>query len=218
MPNLKIRQPSVLNDQTRHLPPTFLAAGRVQAKVNGTTVVSVQVVVQTYPLGGPLGHEQMPVQKLLKLTRDHYCARLRWIVRLQNVHAGMPQRFRLTVRGLDAASVAVPGVADSVDFWIGSYPGHHPSPSVDFPPSGYHMTADDKNYFLAWGGSTLPITEASLGSAPATNVEWSGSPDNSWWAEFDGCGVSPGPDADGYWLKVCNAEGCTASTYVVHVD
>jgi len=108
----------------------------------------------------------------------------------------------MTVEAFERGT-ANPVACSYVDLWLN--PNTNGAPTIDWPErDGYTIEGPERDYFVTWGSSNLPITSVTLGSAPAQIVEWYEDVD-FWWATFSP-GTAPG-SMNNVTLLASNADG-----------
>jgi hypothetical protein len=218
MAKLKILHPRGHTTEARSLPNVFVVAGTVRSKdasgAGARKIRRVEATVRHIMAGGGVGQPIEVEQRMLRLApAGGNGRRLRWAILVKlKTPSSMPVRSRLTVIGYDVAG-AVPQFEDEFDGWIGRVPTARLVPSVDMPWNGYPIQGDERLYFIAYGGSELPMVAVTIGGRSFDHMEWYGSPDNFWWAEFIGLGADPGTDT-GLTFMAENTDGSNNSNTV----
>lgn len=221
MAKIEILQPRSKHDRDLPMPYTFMAVGTVNARVADTAVQSVEAIL-TPCLGGDCstpGTDVDPVRVQYLSPNGRGRRQLHWFAFFKDVTldpadpqpAQLVKKYRLTVTALDKDGNPVQDPRNAnrevdarVTFFIrvmdrAATTGEarmEAALTYEFPPDDYTIEGGERDYFLPFGGSDLPVVSVTLGGKPADHVEWFGDPDFFWWAEFTGLATDPGPDTD----------------------
>jgi hypothetical protein len=199
---LEIWQPKL--DQK--MPQTFTAAGSARGNVRwvegklyqGTTTTLVSI--GTLVFFGQRPHSDGNGAK----------PRFRWVIVFKEIPAIPVGEYTFKVQGYTSKVNGQPvGGEYTVKFKVAAAlerqgPFESVAPTYAFPPPNYTIESDERDRFLPFGASEIPITAASIGSHPADHTDWD-QHTNVWWAEFSGLASDPGPGMR--YLVVSNADG-----------
>jgi hypothetical protein len=207
MADLEILFPTALHDvQSNPLCATVLAVGRVRRAISvggaDRNVKTVSAHIQHYVNGtlDPTIIKKTRTRILRPVGNAHFL----WAAVLKHVSGAHPTRVRLTAEAFEKGN-STPLATRSVDLWL--KPNFVVAPTIDWPDTdGYTVQGDEREYFLTYGSSDLPLTAVKLNGVDAHNQEWF-IDDDFWWAMY-----SPAPTGNNQTLLVSNADDDTPRT------